>query len=189
MPHLHLPLQSGADSVLKRMSRRCRTDEFRQLVEQARAVKHDFNITTDIIVGFPGETEAEWQQSLDYIDSINFGHVHIFAFSPRAGTKAATLPNPVSREVKRERSQVLHELAEKMKRSNLEKMPGQTVDVLFEGNEQYHDNGAITWSGYTPNFHRVNVTTFEKKLINQIYPVSISSISENLELTGQLAEQ
>ncbi len=72
MPHLHLPIQSGADSVLRRMSRRCRTDEFRALVEQARASVSGFNITTDIIVGFPGETEAEWQQTLAFAEQMRF---------------------------------------------------------------------------------------------------------------------
>lgn len=189
MPHLHLPLQSGADSVLRRMARRCKTDEFSQLIEKARSSNPGFNITTDIIVGFPGETEEEWQQSLAFTQSVNFGHVHIFAYSPRSGTKAATLPNPVSREIKRERSQQLHELAEKMKRFNLEEMPGQTVEVLFEGNEKHHEDGSITWSGYTPNFHRVNVTTSENDLLNRIRPVTIESVADNLELAGNLADQ
>ena len=100
MPHLHLPIQSGADSVLRRMSRRCRTAEFRDLVEQARARRPGFNVTTDIIVGFPGETEQEWQQTLDFAGQMAFGHIHIFAYSPRAGTKAAGMPDQLSREVK-----------------------------------------------------------------------------------------
>lgn len=186
MPHLHLPLQSGADSVLRRMARRCKTAEFRQLVEKARNVSADFNITTDIIVGFPGETEQEWLQSLEYVESVGFGHVHIFAYSPRTGTKAATLPDPVSREVKRERSQQLHELAEKMKLDTLKSMPGKTQDSLFEGNQKQHEDGTITWSGYTPNFHRVSVRTTDDALCNQIRSVKIESISDNNDLVGKL---
>ena len=89
MPHLHLPVQSGADSVLRRMSRRCRTAEFRTLVETARRRVPDLNITTDVIVGFPAETEDEFRQTLDFVDEIGLGNVPIFGFSPRGGTKAA----------------------------------------------------------------------------------------------------
>ncbi|MEW8311451.1 MAG: tRNA (N(6)-L-threonylcarbamoyladenosine(37)-C(2))-methylthiotransferase MtaB, partial [Candidatus Thiodiazotropha taylori] len=120
MPHLHLPLQSGADSVLRRMARRCRSDEYRSLITQARQSVEDFNVTTDIIVGFPGESEAEWQQTLDFVEEIGFGHLHIFAYSPRQGTKAAGLPDPVSRDIKRQRSEALHQLGERMKRQTLE---------------------------------------------------------------------
>ena len=79
LPHLHLPLQSGSDSVLKRMARRCKTAEFAEIVATARAEIPYFNITTDIIVGFPGETEAEWRESLAFIAGIGFGHIHIFS--------------------------------------------------------------------------------------------------------------
>jgi len=89
MPHMHLPLQSGADSVLRRMSRRCKVEDFSTLIDQARTAIPDFNVTTDIIVGFPGETEEEWASTLKNVESIGFGHIHIFAFSPREGTKAA----------------------------------------------------------------------------------------------------
>ncbi|WP_338040335.1 radical SAM protein [Methylocucumis oryzae] len=81
MPHLHLPLQSGADSVLKRMARRCKTAEFAGIVAKLKQAYADFNITTDIIVGFPGETEQEWQDSLAFIQAMAFGHIHIFSYS------------------------------------------------------------------------------------------------------------
>ncbi len=96
MPHLHLPLQSGSDAVLRRMARRCKTDEFAALVEQARARVPDINISTDIIVGFPGETEEEWAETLAFVRRIGFGHIHIFSYSPRQGTKAAALPDHVA---------------------------------------------------------------------------------------------
>jgi len=102
LPHLHLPLQSGADTVLCRMARRCKTAEFRQMVEQARTEIPFFNITTDIIVGFPGETEQEWQESLEFIEETGFSHIHIFTYSPRQGTKAATLPNAVPNALKKQ---------------------------------------------------------------------------------------
>ncbi|MET0067801.1 MAG: tRNA (N(6)-L-threonylcarbamoyladenosine(37)-C(2))-methylthiotransferase MtaB [Candidatus Thiodiazotropha sp.] len=151
MPHLHLPLQSGSDSVLRRMSRRCRSDEFRQLVDTARQRVADFNVTTDIIVGFPGETETEWRETLEFVDTLGFGHLHIFAYSPRQGTKAASLPDPVSRELKRRRSEALHQLGETHKRRTLERFIGQRVEVLVEGSEEQG------WGGYTPNYLRVEL--------------------------------
>jgi threonylcarbamoyladenosine tRNA methylthiotransferase MtaB len=151
MPHLHLPLQSGADSVLRRMARRCRTADFRALVEQARRALPGFNVTTDVIVGFPGETAAEWQQTLDFVREMAFGHVHIFAYSARAGTKAATLPDPVPREVSRARSEELHALARQSRQRVLEAAVGATYPVLVEG----HDPASGTWSGYTPGYLRI----------------------------------
>lgn len=155
MPHLHLPLQSGSDSVLRRMARRCKTEEFANLVEKARSTIPHFNITTDIIVGFPGETEQEWQESLDYIQRIGFGHIHIFSYSPREGTKAAGLPNQISQEIKRQRSRQLHELAETMNQAFVRENLGQSVSVLWEGQTETLDNGLIRYFGYTPNYLRV----------------------------------
>ncbi len=184
MPHLHLPLQSGSDSVLRRMSRRCRTDEYRELIRQARAEVPDFNLTTDIIVGFPGESEAEWQQTLDFVEEIGFGHLHIFAFSPRQGTKAAGLPGAVSREIKRQRSERLHRLGEKMKASTLEGYIGRTLPVLIEGPSEQG------WAGYTPNFLRVSLEPeTETSLANQIVQVKLSGLTEDgQQLTGQSVE-
>ncbi|MGD2116752.1 MAG: tRNA (N(6)-L-threonylcarbamoyladenosine(37)-C(2))-methylthiotransferase MtaB [Chromatiales bacterium] len=187
MPHLHLPLQSGADSVLRRMARRCRTEEFHELVRQARSSVPGFNITTDIIVGFPGETEQEWQQSIEFIESVGFGHVHIFAFSPRAGTKAATLAHPISQEIKRERSQQLHDLASRMKAEQLQAMVGRDCEVLFEGNPQELENGTTSWSGYTENFFRVSLTSSGQDLYNRIETVRIIGVSENHELQAEFA--
>lgn len=152
LPHLHLPLQSGADSVLRRMSRRCRTGDFADLAEQARAQVPDFNLTTDIIVGFPGETSSEWQQTLDFVEHIGFGHVHIFTYSPRTGTKAAGLPDQVSAELKRERSRELHLLAQRMKRATQARYLGRVFPVLVEDRDP---DGC--WNGYTPNFLRVAI--------------------------------
>lgn len=183
MPHLHLPLQSGADSVLRRMARRCRTDEYRQLIHQARAQVPDFNVTTDIIVGFPGESDDEWRQTLEFVEEIGFGHLHIFAYSPRRGTKAASLPDPVSREVKRTRSEALHRLGEQMKRSAMAGYVGRTLPVLVEG------SGANGRSGYTPNFLRVSVDApADTPLENRIVAVRIDGLShEGEQLTGHPA--
>jgi len=155
LPHLHLPLQSGSDAVLRRMARRCKTEEFSQLVMQARAAIPNFNLTTDIIVGFPGETEQEWQESYDFIRKLGFGHIHIFSYSPREGTKAAELSQQISQELKKQRSRQLHELAESMKQNFIAENIGNTAEILWEGHSEMLNNGNTRYFGYTPNYLRV----------------------------------
>jgi len=182
MPHLHLPIQSGADSVLRRMSRRCKTYEFSNLIQQAREQVKDFSVTTDIIVGFPGETEQEWQETLAFIEQMRFAHVHIFAFSAREGTKAATLPLPVSRDVKRERSQQLHQLASLHKQQTLQQFVDREFEVLIEGNRETDDAGNHVWSGYTPNFLRVRVPAAPSlDLQNQLLSLRTRQVSQDGE--------
>ena len=190
MPHIHLPLQSGADSVLRRMSRRCKTAEFAQLVTQARRAIPDFNVTSDIIVGFPGETDEEWQQTMQYVESIGFGHLHIFSYSPREGTKAARLANPVDQMIKKQRSQELHRLTARMKQQMLVNQKGKIVDVLWE-QEKKREDGQPIYTGYTPNYLKVETfvnNAISKKyaeLKNTITPVKISGFSaESLNLQG-----
>ena len=154
MPHMHLPLQSGADSVLRRMSRRCKIGDFSDLVEQARSVIPDFNVTTDIIVGFPGETDDEWKMTMENVESIGFGHIHIFSYSPREGTKAAGLANPVEEAVKKFRSNQLHALADKLKQQFHQTHLNREVDVLWEGQKK-DENDRLIFTGYTPNFCKV----------------------------------
>jgi threonylcarbamoyladenosine tRNA methylthiotransferase MtaB len=182
MPHLHLPIQSGADSVLRRMSRRCRTDEFRALVAQARQAVPGFNITTDIIVGFPGETDEEWQQTLAFASEMDFGHIHIFAYSPRAGTKAAGMPNQLARGVKRTRSRQLHELAAQSRRKVLERSVGNEFEVLIECEGDPSSEGHRTWLGYMPNYLRVEVRDMGvADLENKIVRVRTLGLSEDGE--------
>ncbi|HCT99302.1 MAG TPA: tRNA (N(6)-L-threonylcarbamoyladenosine(37)-C(2))-methylthiotransferase MtaB [Methylococcaceae bacterium] len=155
MPHLHLPLQSGADSVLRRMARRCKTQDYADIVTRFRTQIPHFNITTDIIVGFPGETDEEWQESIDFIEACQFGHIHIFTYSPREGTKAATLPDPVPHDIKKQRSETLHALAKKMKHTFYTQNIGHAFDVLWEGQRDIIDSNTVRVFGYTPNYLRV----------------------------------
>lgn len=159
MPHLHLPLQSGSDSVLRRMARRCKTEEFSAIVSQLRANIPHFNITTDIIVGFPGETEQEWRDSFDFIEKTGFGHIHIFTYSRREGTKAATLPDQVPNETKKQRSQQLHQLAEAMRREFFEANLGREFPVLWESQTETAADAKQLIFGYTPNYLRVACET------------------------------
>ncbi len=180
MPHLHLPIQSGSDSVLRRMSRRCRTDEFQRLIADARGRVADFNVTTDIIVGFPGETEAEWQQTLDFVERIRFGHIHVFAFSPRKGTKAAELPSPVGRDIKRARSRQLHELAARYKRETMERHLGRQMSMLIEGEQGLNSDGKRLWHGYSPNYLKLEIHA-DTGLENRICRVETRLVSEDGE--------
>ncbi len=153
-PHLHLPLQSGCDSTLRRMARRCDTSSYRGLVDAARAGIPGLSLTTDLIVGFPGETDAEWRATYAFVESIGFAHMHIFTFSPRQGTKAARVGGQLHGDVKRERSRELHELGVQMKTAHLARFVGTRRPVLWEGHPEPED-GAHVWSGYTDNYLRV----------------------------------
>jgi len=171
MPHLHLPLQSGSDAVLRRMARRCKTEEFSDIVKQARQKIKGFNITTDIIVGFPGETEKEWQESFNFIKSTGFGHIHIFTYSSREGTKAATLPDKIPNEIKKQRSKQLHTLADAMKQQFASENMNQELAVLWEGHKQEIADAQHLVFGYTPNYLRVackipNTKSIENKILN-----------------------
>ncbi len=152
MPHMHLPIQSGSDAVLRRMARRCKTAEFTQILDKARDAIPLFNITTDLIVGFPGETEGEWQQTMDYVERTGFGHMHIFSYSRREGTKAARLPGQVEKAVKKERSRQMHELAAGLKKDELQKHIGTCCSVLWE--QQVNQESGL-WTGYTPHYHKI----------------------------------
>ncbi|MDD2660289.1 MAG: tRNA (N(6)-L-threonylcarbamoyladenosine(37)-C(2))-methylthiotransferase MtaB [Methylococcales bacterium] len=179
MPHLHLPLQSGSDTVLRRMARRCKTEEFAAIVKQLRSQIPRFNITTDIIVGFPGETEQEWQDSFDFIKQTGFGHIHIFTYSSREGTKAATLPNQVANELKKKRSRQLHELANDMKKKFCQDNIGGEFPVLWEGYREALEGGKQRVYGYTPNYLRVAcVISNDESLENQTITARLTALGD-----------
>ncbi|MDQ7090008.1 MAG: tRNA (N(6)-L-threonylcarbamoyladenosine(37)-C(2))-methylthiotransferase MtaB [Methylococcales bacterium] len=180
MPHLHLPLQSGCDRVLKRMARRCKTQEFADIVTKARQKNADFNITTDIIVGFPDESEEEWQQSFDFIKKIGFGGIHIFSYSHREGTKAATLANPIRKEIKKQRSKQLHQLAAVMKQQFIETQLNKQVSVLWETPQTDSLTGNLLNVGYTPNYLRVACEhSLDNPLENTLSSVTLKTIAPN----------
>jgi len=180
MPHLHLPLQSGADSVLRRMARRCSTADFRKLIEQAREKVPNFCATTDIIVGFPGETDEEWQQTLAFVEETQFSHLHIFSYSPRPGTKAAELPGQIDRDTQKQRSQELHELGQQLKQANQQANLGREFPVLIEGKTENSGKKETIWSGYTPNFLRVAIeASTGLELENRIRQVRLEALSDS----------
>lgn len=181
MPHLHLPLQSGSDSVLRRMARRCKSTEFKHIAEQARLCIKDFNLTTDIIVGFPGETEQEWRESYDFIESTEFGHIHIFAYSPRIGTKAANMAGQLPKATKKSRSQSLHHLAETMKQSYRQQNLGKSFPILWESHKEKLENGHYRVFGYTPNYLRAACELeTEQNLENQILIARLHKLDKDV---------
>ncbi len=177
IPHLHLPLQSGADTVLRRMARRCKTDDFEGLVTEVRQQIPDFNLTTDIIVGFPGETEDEWNRPLKFVERISFGHLHIFSYSSRPDTRAAVLPDALPRELIRTRSEQMHQLGNRLKSQTQESYTGRHFPVLTEGADS---SDKQRWSGYTPNFLCIELTEIgEPGLKNSIRMLRMKGISES----------
>ena len=156
MPHLHLPLQSGSDRVLTRMGRRCKSADFMRLAQTLRQAVPDMNITTDIIAGFPGETEQEWQATLDFCQQIGFSHIHVFPYSMRSGTRAAALPGQLPAEIKKQRCRELHSLAQRMKHDYMNQHSGRRYQVLVES-DVGELNGQMVRFGYSPNYLRTAI--------------------------------
>ncbi|GAB4399378.1 MAG: tRNA (N(6)-L-threonylcarbamoyladenosine(37)-C(2))-methylthiotransferase MtaB [Anaerolineales bacterium] len=157
MPHLHLPLQSGSDSTLKRMLRKTTTESFRELVSAARAIVPNVAVTTDIIAGFPGETDDEFAETLEFVKEMQFSGGHVFSYSPRPGTGAAKMKGQVKPEVRKRRNHILQEVIEESAKSYREKFIGQTMSVLWESTTEYGEYG---WrmEGWTGNYLRVSAT-------------------------------
>ncbi|MCA9913008.1 MAG: tRNA (N(6)-L-threonylcarbamoyladenosine(37)-C(2))-methylthiotransferase MtaB, partial [Anaerolineae bacterium] len=153
-PHLHLPLQSGSDATLKRMRRHTNQAAFRELMQAARAAIPDVKITSDVIVGFPGETDDEFAESLAFIQEMNFGGLHVFRYSTRPGTPAARMKGKVRKNIKKERSRILLEHSDQQEQRFAEQYIGQTVPVLWEQVTGSSDEGFFN-VGYTHNYIRV----------------------------------
>lgn len=177
-PHLHLPLQAGTDRQLRRMARRCTTATFRQLVQEARAAIPDLIVTTDLIVGFPGESEADFTEGLAFVKEMCFAHAHIFPFSARAGTAAAKFNEQVPGPIKKERSRRLHALVEQTGRQERQRFIGQTRPVLWEGEGQpLTDQPGRLWSGLTDTYLRVlAIAPADVDLHGVITPVRLDEV-------------
>ena len=179
-PHFHLSLQSGCTETLERMNRRYTAEEFEKCTELLRKNYPDCALTTDIIVGFPGETEEEFKQTYKFLSKIKFYQMHVFKYSPREGTKAAVMPNQISPEKKEERSRMLIELSHKNEAEYKQKFINKTVEVLFE---QPEGDYII---GHTPNYLKVAVKG-NMDLENQIKKVQILENGEEF-LIGTIVE-
>ena len=176
--HLHIPLQSGSDPILLSMNRKYLTDYYYKKIEHIRSIRPNISITTDIIVGFPGETEELFQETLDFVKKIKFSKIHVFPFSVRQKTKAQSMENQVLESIKKDRVKRLMELSKTLEREYLEKHIGSIVDVLIETNE-----GCSV--GYTSNYLKVQIEDIIEP--NTIVKVKIEKL-DNLVLKGSLYE-
>ncbi len=157
LPHLHLPLQSGCDATLRRMARRTTQKEFGQLLTQARIAIPELSITSDIIIGFPGETDDEFAQSSTFVEDMAFSKLHIFRYSKRDGTTAATMKGQVPSKVMQARSQQMHTLNARLEETFRRQFVNRTMPVLWESSEPY--GFGLQWSGLTGNYLRVITQT------------------------------
>jgi threonylcarbamoyladenosine tRNA methylthiotransferase MtaB len=168
-PHFHLSLQSGCDAVLKRMKRRYTVSDYKRAVKLIRESVPDVAITTDVIVGFPGETDAEFRETCEFCRQARFARIHVFPYSPRPGTLAATMPGQVPEKVKKERSRQMLALAKERARDFQRLYFGKTLEVLWE----QKTNGV--WSGLTGNYIKVHARSSDD-LTNRLLPVQIVKI-------------
>jgi len=164
--HFHLSLQSGSDAVLGRMGRRYNAADYKRAVELIREAVPEAAITTDVIVGFPGETEAEFEDSYNFARQMRFARIHVFPYSPRPGTKAEAMPDRVEDRVKQERSRKVRALGRAGVRNFRRRFLGKTVTVLWE------KQTCGVWSGLTDNYIRV-FTKSDKDLTNKLVPVTL----------------
>lgn len=174
-PHFHLSLQSGCDATLKRMNRRYTSGEYE---EKCRILRKYFDrpaLTTDVIVGFPGETEEEFRQSMEFVDKVDFYETHIFKYSRREGTKAAVMEDQISEQVKAKRSALMISLGERKRQAYEESFIGSEVEVLVE--EPDTINGKEVQTGHTKEYIKVALESGED-LRNQIVKVRIDNASQ-----------
>ena len=181
--HLHLPLQSGCAATLKRMARKITPEQYARLIKSARQLIPDVAITTDIIVGFPGETEAEFQESLDFVRQMHFARGHVFTFSERPGTAAARMPNPVDFPIRKARNMAMRAICEESERQFHTAFISQTMSVLWESATSLGPEG-WTVSGLTDNYLRVSAIVPEN-IWNQITLVQLTGYNKT-SLTGKI---
>jgi threonylcarbamoyladenosine tRNA methylthiotransferase MtaB len=174
-PHLHLPLQSGSASTLRRMLRKTTPDSFRDLVASARRIIPGVAVTTDVITGFPGETDSEFEESLDFIRKMDFAGGHVFTYSARPGTAAARMKNQIPHDIRKQRNHILRDVFSKTGDSYRRKFVGQTLKVLWESVTEVSDAG---WrlEGWTENYIRVSASAPEPRW-NQINSVKLIELS------------
>lgn len=171
LPHLHLPLQSGSDKILRRMARKTRREPFRDLVTEARRMIPNLNVTSDIIVGFPGESDQDFAETVDFVREIGFSRIHAFPYSIRPGTAAATMPDHLPKSVKKERMKLLLAAAAELGRDFNDRLIGRSLPVLWESLLGADEHG-WRWSGYTDNYVRA-VAYGPADLLNRVTPLEV----------------
>ena len=173
-PHFHLSLQSGCDTVLERMNRRYRSEEYKEKCRLLRRVYDRPALTTDVIVGFPGETEEEFEASRAFVEEVNFFETHIFKYSRREGTRAAAMPDQIPEQEKTRRSHILLELDAQRRQEYMESFLGEEKEVLLE--EKVELDGKNWWVGYTREYLKAIVPDDGKNRANEMISVRFSQI-------------
>ncbi len=175
-PHLHIPLQSGDDEILRAMNRKYNRHEYTAVIQKILKYLPDVGLGTDVIVGFPGETDEHFDNTYRLIESLPFSYLHVFAYSVRKGTLAAKLPNRVSKEIQMERGRILRKAGQLKKLEFHRRHEGEIYPVLFE---QEESPGIMT--GLTPHYIRVRVET-NARILNEIHPVKLVRADPNFVL-------
>ncbi len=179
--HLHIPLQSGSDTVLKLMKRKYSAQEFGDFIQNAYETVPQVCIGTDIIVGFPGEGKKEFEQTLNFVNQLPIHYFHVFSYSKRTMTKSQNFLNKVSSNVVQKRSKILRELSLKKRHDYYSSFIGTTQKVLFEQKKEEY------WTGLTDNYVRVNLKS-SKRLTNQFLDVQINNVDQNNSVLGKFNE-
>lgn len=167
--HFHLSLQSGSTETLKRMNRRYTIEEFEEITKRLRKAYEDVILTTDIIVGFPGESEKEFEETYKFLEKIKFYKMHIFKYSPRKGTKAAEMKNQIPGDIKEKRSKMLLELSDRNENEYLDNYINKEIEVLFEEQDKEF------YKGHTANYIMVKLKT----------NMNVSNVIVNVKITGK----
>ncbi len=183
-PHFHLSLQSGCDTVLQRMNRRYSAGEYLEKCRLLRQVYDRPALTTDVIVGFPGETEEEFEQSRAFVEQAAFFETHIFKYSRREGTRAAAMPCQVSEQEKTRRSHILLELDAQRKREYMESFLGEEKEVLFE--EKVRLEGKEFWAGHTREYLKIFVPADGEDYENRMAKAALEQVSSGEGIMGRL---
>ncbi|MGC9357574.1 MAG: tRNA (N(6)-L-threonylcarbamoyladenosine(37)-C(2))-methylthiotransferase MtaB [Anaerolineae bacterium] len=178
---LHIPLQAGVDHLLRRMGRPITTEMFADLVTRARSFSPAMAVTTDVLVGFPGETDAFFEESLAFVEEMGFARLHVFPYSERAGTPAVRLKGRLPRRVRKDRARRMRELGESLASRYRERFVGEVLPVLWE-----RRNAAGRWRGWTDNYLAV-ITESELPLFNRVTPVQVLDV-EGRRLRGRVVE-
>jgi len=174
--HLHIPLQSGDDLILKLMNRKYTTQDYQRTIEMVRRSIPDVGISSDLIVGFPGETEGRFCNTYDFVKKMGFSKIHIFRFSPRPGTLASTLPDRVSAHEVRRRSRMLDNLGKELREKFYRQYLNKELEVLFERKMQgKSENGRALYAGFSGNYIRV-VAPVEEEELNRLISVRINDV-------------
>jgi len=189
-PHIHMSLQSGSEGVLKRMRRHYTAKEFLEICKKFKKAVPDIGLTTDVIVGFPGETDKEFKETVAFIKKIHFLKLHVFPYSKRKGTAAYYMKDQISDDIKQKRAKILRELSDKMAALFKKSLLGKTYEILVENSKAPQVRSNNLYKGYTPNYLLVQFSCSTpcidgKKLANTFAKVKLKKVLNNGEIRGE----